>query len=73
MELWSLQEVAKCTGTSVAFWRKQVLLRQIPVVKVGRLVRLNREHVLAYLACRTRPAAEAPTCALASGEDQVVR
>jgi len=60
MELWNLPEVAKRTSTSVAFWRKQVLLRQIPVIKIGRLVRLNPEHVLSYLAARTRPAKAAP-------------
>ena len=56
MELWTLQEVARRTSTSVAFWRKEVLHRRIPVVKVGRLVRLNPEAVRSYVASRTRPA-----------------
>jgi excisionase family DNA binding protein len=56
MELWSLPEVAKRTSTSVAFWRKQVQLRKIAVVKVGRLVRLRSEDVAAFLNAHTRAA-----------------
>ena len=56
MKLLSLQEVAERTSSSLGFWRKQVLLRRIPVVKLGRLVRLNPEDVAAFLAERTRPA-----------------
>lgn len=56
MELWSLKEVAKRTSTSESFWRKQVYLRQITVIKVGRLVRLDAEAVRAFLVARTRPA-----------------
>ncbi len=55
MELWTLQEAAKRTSTSVGFWRKQVFLRQIPVVKVGRLVRVRAEDVASWVAIRTRP------------------
>jgi excisionase family DNA binding protein len=56
MELLSLQEVAKTTHTSIAFWRKQVHLRRIAVVKVGRLVRLRPEDLHSFLAAGTRPA-----------------
>jgi len=56
MELLTLQEVAKRTSTSVAFWRKQVLRRQLAVVKVGRLIRLNPDDVRAFLVARTRAA-----------------
>ena len=59
MELWTLQEVAKRTSTSVGFWRKQVLQQRIPVIRVGRLVRLSPDDVRSYLAARTRPAKEA--------------
>jgi excisionase family DNA binding protein len=58
MELWSLQEAARRTKTSVSFWRKQVRLRRIPVVKVGRLTRLDPDHIREYLAAHTRPAGE---------------
>ena len=56
MELWDVKEVAKQTKASVAFWRKQIHLRNIPIVKVGRLVRIDPEDVRAFLAARTRPA-----------------
>ena len=56
MKLLSLQDVAERTSSSVGFWRKQVLLRRISVVKLGRLVRLNPEDVATFLAERTRPA-----------------
>jgi excisionase family DNA binding protein len=56
MEYWSLREVAKHTRTSVAYWRKVVSRRQIPVVKIGRLVRLSHADVETYLAARTRAA-----------------
>ena len=59
MKLLRLQEVAESTSSSVAFWRKQVLLRTISVVKVGRLVRLRPEDVAAFLKERTHPAREA--------------
>jgi excisionase family DNA binding protein len=55
MELLTLQQVAKQTCTSVAFWRKQVRLRRIPVVRVGRLIRLDADSVRQYLAAQTRP------------------
>lgn len=55
-KLLSLPEAAKMTGTSVAFWRKRVLFEDIETVRVGRLVKLSREAIMAYLAARTRPA-----------------
>jgi hypothetical protein len=56
MELWSLKQTAKNTSMSLAFWRKQLGLRTIPVIKVGRSVRLEADAVRAFLAARTRPA-----------------
>jgi excisionase family DNA binding protein len=55
-ELWDVQEAAKRTRTSVALWRKLIAQRKISVVRVGRCVRLNAEHVAAFLASRTQPA-----------------
>jgi excisionase family DNA binding protein len=49
-KLLSLTEVAERTSTSVAFWRKAVRLREVPVIKVGRLTRLREEDVDAF--CR---------------------
>ena len=56
MQLLTLKELAKRTNTSEAFWRKVVFERRIPIVKVGRLVRINPSDVEAFLAARTRPA-----------------
>ena len=48
--LLSLPEVAARTATIIAFWRKAVQRRTVPVVKIGRLTRLREEDVEAY--CR---------------------
>lgn len=56
MELWNLKETAKKTHTSEGFWRKQVRLQTLPVIRVGRCVRFNSDDVRAFLAARTRSA-----------------
>ncbi len=56
MELWDLKETAKKTHTSEGFWRKQVRLRTLPVIRVGRCVRFDSDAVRTFLAARTRPA-----------------
>lgn len=56
MELWTLKEIASKTRMSEAYWRKQVLLRRIPVVKIGRCVRLDAQVVQSFLAEGVRPA-----------------
>ena len=56
MALWNVKETARQTGTSEAFWRKMISKREISVIKVGRLVRLDPEVVHAYLSAHTRPA-----------------
>jgi excisionase family DNA binding protein len=58
IELWDVREAAKGTKTSVALWRKLIAQRKIPVVRVGRCVRLDPAHVMAFLASRTQPARE---------------
>jgi excisionase family DNA binding protein len=59
MELWTLKETAKYTRMSLAFWRKQLWLRSIPAIKIGRAVRLDAEAVRSFLEARTRPAKRA--------------
>lgn len=49
-KLLSLPEVAERTSTSVAFWRKAVQRQEVPIIKVGRLIRLREEDVDAF--CR---------------------
>lgn len=56
MELWTLKETASKTRMSEAYWRKQVLQRRIPVIKIGRAVRLDVDAVRRFLAEGTRPA-----------------
>ena len=56
MELWTLREAAEKTRMSEAYWRKQVLLRRIRVIKIGRCVRLDAEVVRLFLAEGVRPA-----------------
>ena len=53
-ELWDVREAAKRTKTSVALWRKLIAQRRIAVVRVGRCVRLDPDHVTAFLAARTQ-------------------
>jgi excisionase family DNA binding protein len=53
-ELWDVREAAKRTKTSVALWRKLIAQRKVPVIRVGRCVRLDPEHVTAFLAARTQ-------------------
>jgi hypothetical protein len=56
MELWTLKETASKTRMSEAYWRKQVLLRRIPVIKIGRCVRLDADAVRSFLTASVRPA-----------------
>lgn len=56
MELWKIEEAAKQTRTSVALWRKLIRQKKVPVVRIGRCVRLDPEHVRAYIASRTQRA-----------------
>ena len=56
MELWSIKTTARQTATSEGFWWKQARLGTIPIIKVGRLVRLEADAVRSFLAARTRPA-----------------
>ena len=39
--LWSINAIARDSGTSPATWRKWILQRKIPVVRLGRLVRIR--------------------------------
>jgi len=55
-KLLSVADAAELTGASVSFWRKQIANQSVPVVKVGRLVRLRPADIEDYLARRTRPA-----------------
>ncbi|HZT72217.1 MAG TPA: hypothetical protein VE996_01030 [Terriglobales bacterium] len=51
-QLLSIRECAARTGASVAFWRREVLLRRIRVYRLGDLVRIAEPDLAAYLAAR---------------------
>jgi hypothetical protein len=68
VELWTLKETASKTRMSEAYWRKQVLLRRIPVIKIGRCVRLDAEVVRSFLAQSVRPATSPTPVAVRLGE-----
>lgn len=67
MELWTLKETASKTRMSEAYWRKQVLLRRIPVIKIGRCVRLDAQAVQLFLAGGVRPATTSTPGAVKAG------
>jgi excisionase family DNA binding protein len=48
----SIQEVVQEYGGSVGFWRKRVLHRQIPFIKAGRSVRIDRDDLERWFAAR---------------------
>ena len=48
-ELLSPSEVAEEYGMTESYWRKQIFHRTIPVVKMGKSVRLRREDVERFI------------------------
>jgi hypothetical protein len=54
-ELWTLKETARRTGMSVSFWRQQQRDGAIPVIRCGRVIRLDPAAVHAFLDDRTFP------------------
>ena len=41
--LWTLKDLALDSGTKVSTWRRWILERRVPVVRVGRSVRIKDE------------------------------
>lgn len=50
--LLTLKEAAERTGSTLSFWRKQVLLKTIPIVHVGRCVRIMETDLEAWILAR---------------------
>ena len=44
-ELLTLQECERITKRRVATWRKDIRLKRVPVVRIGRQVRVPKEFV----------------------------
>ena len=55
MELWDVKQTARRTNTSEEFWRKRIRMGEIPIIRLGRLVRLDADVVRTWLAARVRP------------------
>jgi excisionase family DNA binding protein len=56
LKLLTVRECANLTGTSVAFWRKAISRRRVPVHRVGRLVRIAQRDLEAILRQGFAPA-----------------
>jgi excisionase family DNA binding protein len=54
--LLRFKDAAAQTATSEAFWRKLAARREIPVVKLGRAVRIREADLTRFLADRQREA-----------------
>jgi excisionase family DNA binding protein len=48
----SVSQLAEATGESTAVWRKRILHRLIPFVRLGRNVRVRREDFDDFCAAR---------------------
>lgn len=61
--LISLAELATRTGTCESTWRKKVARNEIPVIRIGRSVRVDEEIVKLIIACgvQGRPSTRKPT------------
>lgn len=55
--LLTLAECAERTNTSERWWKRAVFERRIPVVKVGRFVRVDEADLEAFLKANRRDAA----------------
>jgi len=55
-EILSVPQLAAETGESAAVWRKRLLRREIPHLKLGRNVRILRQDLTNYLCSRVVPA-----------------
>jgi excisionase family DNA binding protein len=59
-DLLSVEEGTAYLGCSLRFLRELVAQRQVPVVRIGRFVRLRRGDLDAYVAACTAPALRGP-------------
>ncbi len=48
-KLYSLNTIAEMTETTVASWRRRVLDREIPYVKIGKSVRISADALYEYM------------------------
>jgi excisionase family DNA binding protein len=53
---YTIDELARVTNMSTAFWRKRIWLQDIEVERFGRSIRVTAEALERYLAARRRAA-----------------
>jgi excisionase family DNA binding protein len=63
--LWDIGELGRKAGIKVATLRKYVARREIPFVKVGRLVRFRPSEIESWLSQRSRAVRRGPAAAAA--------
>jgi excisionase family DNA binding protein len=51
----SVAQLASTTGMSVAYWRKAVSRKELPVVRLGRSVRIREADAERFLAAGVHP------------------
>ena len=54
--LLTLREAEQLTGRKVSTWRKDIRLRRVPYVRLGRQIRIPLEAVCELIAAGYRPA-----------------
>lgn len=54
--LMTVSDCSRLAANSEAFWRKAIFRRLIPVVRIGRSVRIRRQDFDAFLKAAIRPA-----------------
>jgi excisionase family DNA binding protein len=57
-KLLTVQEAERITGRKASTWRKDILNRRIPVVRIGRQVRIPAEAIQALIRKGYRPAVD---------------
>jgi predicted DNA-binding transcriptional regulator AlpA len=57
-KMHSVADLVALTGMSGAYWRKVIGRRELPVIRLGRSVRVLDSDIERFLATRVRPARE---------------
>ncbi|CAN5514654.1 hypothetical protein BH20ACT21_BH20ACT21_25270 [soil metagenome] len=55
-KLLTLDDCAERTGTTVRWWRRAVFEQRLPVVRLGRLVRIDERDLEAFIDLNRDPA-----------------
>lgn len=55
--LWDIVDASAATGLSVRYLRRLIAEKRIPVVRIGRLVRLRPDDLRQFIEANTQPAA----------------